>query len=181
MKNFVRSAILALLAAAACSATTVIPMSVEELTRAASHVVEGRALNSWSAWNPQHTLIYTYTSFQVSRSLKGGAVQTITVKQLGGSAGGYTQKVSGVRRFQAGEDALLFLRPSVAADGTLVVVGLMQGHFRMARGPGGDTVISNGVYGANQLDRQSGKISTFTGMPIRLRDAESRIQKAVTQ
>jgi len=181
VNKLVRSAIFVLLAAATGAATTVIPMSLEELARAASHVVEGRALNSWSAWNSQHTLIYTYTSFQISRSLKGGAVQTITIKQLGGTADGLTQKVAGVRRFQAGEDALLFLRPSVAGDGTLVVVGLMQGHFRMARAASGETVVSNGVYGANQVERQSGKISTFTGLPVRLSEAESRIRKAVLQ
>ncbi len=181
MKNFIRTAIAVLLAAATATATTVVPMSVEELTRAASHIVEGRALNSWSAWNAQHTLIYTYTNFQVGRSLKGGAVTTITVKQLGGSAGGYTQKVSGVRHFQSGEDALLFLRPSVAADGTLVVVGLMQGNFRMARTAGGEAVVSNGVYGASSLDTRSGAISTFSGSPMTLREAESRVLKAVRQ
>lgn len=181
MKTFTRAAIAVLLAVATCAATIVVPMSVEELTRAASHVVEGRALNSWSAWNAQHTLIYTYTNFQVARSLKGAAVQTITVKQLGGSAEGYTQKVSGVRHFQAGEDALLFLRPSVAADGTLVVVGLMQGNFRMAQTASGEVVVSNGVYGAHALDQKTGAISSFSGLPITLREAESRIQKAVTQ
>jgi hypothetical protein len=155
-------------------------MSMEDLTRAASHVVEGRALNSWSAWNAQHTLIYTYTTFRVARRLKGGAVTTITVKQLGGSAEGYTQKVAGVRHFQSGEDTLLFLRPSVAADGTLVVVGLMQGNFRMAHAAGGEVVVSNGVYGAASLNRKNGAISTFTGMPMTLREAESRVRKAVT-
>ncbi len=181
MRTLPRIALAVIVAVTTCAATIVVPMSVEELTRAASHVVEGHALNSWSAWNAQHTLIYTYTNFQVTRSLKGAAVETITVKQLGGSAEGYTQKVSGVRHFQAGEDTLLFLRPSVAGDGTLVVVGLMQGNFRMARTSSGEVVVSNGVYGAHALDPQSGAISTFTGLPMKLREAESRIQKAVTQ
>ncbi len=181
MRTVTRAALAVLLAVTTCAATIVVPMSVEELTRAASHVVEGRALNSWSAWNAQHTLIYTYTNFQVARSLKGAAVKTITVKQLGGSAEGYMQKVSGVRHFQAGEDALLFLRPSVAGDGTLVVVGLMQGNFRMARTSGGEVIVSNGVYGAHSLNRQTGAISSFTGMPMKLSEAEGRIQKAVTQ
>jgi hypothetical protein len=154
-------------------------MSVEQLTRAASNVVEGRVLNSWSAWNPQHTLIYTYCSFQVTHSLKGTPPQTITLKQLGGSAGGYTQKVAGVRQFQTGEDALLFLRPSVAGDGTMVVVGLMQGHFRMARDAAGETIVSNGIYGAHSVDQKTGTMSTFAGSPIRLSQAESRVRRAM--
>lgn len=181
MKNLIRAGLAVVFAVATCAATTVIPMSVEELTRAASHVVEAHALDSWSAWNAQHTLIYTYTNFRVTRGLKGAAAATITVKQLGGSAEGLTQKVAGVRQFQSGEDALLFLRPSIAADGTLVVVGLMQGNFRMAHTSNGETIVSNGVYGASSMDRKTGAISAFTGMPMTLRDAESRVQRAVTR
>lgn len=158
------------------SATTIVPMSVEELTRAASSVVEAHAVRSWTSWNAQHTLIYTYTSFQVSRTLKGGSASVVTVKQPGGSADGYTQKVSGVRHFQEGEDALLFLRPSSAADGTQVVVGLMQGNFRVARTAAGDSLVSNGVIEAQQYDH--GRIQTFTGSSMRLQDAEARIMRA---
>ncbi len=134
-----------LLLAWVCGATTVVPMSVEEMTRAAQDVVRVRVLESWSAWNPPRTLIYTYSRVQVIKALKGAAADTLVVKQLGGSADGYTQKVSGVRSFQAGEEALLFLRPSEAADGTMVVVGLMQGNFRVAQTASGQFVVSNGI------------------------------------
>ncbi len=160
----------------AASATTIVPMSVEELTHAASHVLEAHATRSWTSWNAQHTLIYTYTTFQVTRTLKGAAGDSVTVKQVGGSAGGYTQKVSGVRQFQSGEDALLFLRPSVDADGTLVVVGLMQGNFRVARTSGGETVVSNGVTEAHQL--HAGSVKPFTGTSLRLEDVEARVRSA---
>jgi len=171
-----RSLAILIIFAVAARATTIVPMSVEELTRASSHVVEAHALRSWTSWNAQHTLIYTYTTLQVSRTLKGNAAAEITVKQVGGSADGYTQKVSGVRQFQEGEDTLLFLRPSVAADGTLVVVGLMQGNFRMARSATGETVVSNGVAEAHQY--ANGHVATFTGTSLRLEDAEARVRSA---
>lgn len=158
------------------SATTVVPMSVEELTRASATVVEAHARRSWTSWNAQHTLIYTYTSFQVSRTLKGKPPNVVTVKQPGGSADGYTQKVSGVRHFQEGEDALLFLRPSMAADGTQVVVGLIQGNFRVARTAAGETLVSNGVVEAQQYD--GGRVQPFTGSAMRLEDVEARIARA---
>ena len=158
-------------------ATTVVPMSVEELARSASDVVEARALSSRSAWNAQHTLIHTYTTFQVTRTLKGAAAQTVTVKQLGGSAGGYTQKVAGVHHAQAGEDALLFLRASVAGDGTYVIVGLIQGNFRMFRASDGHTMVSNGIAGAKAA--QGGAVSEFTGSPMRLSQAEARIRRTL--
>ncbi len=164
--------------AAAAWATTVIPMSIEELTRAASNIVEARAVSSRSAWNPQHSLIYTYTTYQVTRTLKGEAAATIVVKQLGGSAGGYTQKVAGVHHAQEGEDALLFLRPSVAADSTYVVVGLIQGNFRVFHDAAGQTRVSNGITGAQQWERGSGRVSEFAGASMNIEDAEARIRRA---
>jgi len=71
---------------------------------------------------------------------------------------------------------LLFLRPSAAADGTLVVVGLMQGNFRMARSSAGETIVSNGVAEAHQYDH--GRVETFTGSSMRLQDAEARVRSA---
>ena len=169
----------ALLLTVAAMATTVIPMSVEELTGAASQIVEARALSARSEWNPQRSLIYTYTTFQVTRGLKGGAAQTITVKQLGGSAGGYTQKVSGVHHAQPGEEALLFLRPSEAGDGTYVLVGLVQGNFRVFRGSNGEVMVSNRISGAHALAREGGPVTEFTGTAMTLGQAEARIQKAM--
>jgi hypothetical protein len=176
VKHLIRSCIV-LLCAAAASATTVVPMSVEELTRAASEVIEAHAKRSWSSWNAQHTLIYTYTTFEVTKRLKGATTESVTVKQVGGSADGYTQKVSGVRQFQEGEDALLFLRPSVARDGTLVVVGLMQGNFRVLHANAGEETVSNGITGAQQYDH--GRVKEFRGTTMRLREAESRITESL--
>ena len=172
-----RAVIIMVLACVATAwATTIVPMSVEDLTRAASDVIEARALETWCSWNAQHTLIYTYTTFQVSRRLKGEAPEIVTVKQLGGSADGYTQTVSGVRQFQVGEQALLFLRPSIAADRTLVVVGLMQGHFLEYPAQDGATMVSNGVSGARKYDH--GRIEDFGGSSMRLQDAEARVMRS---
>src|SRR3954471_12066643 len=109
-------------------ATSVVPIAVEELARRADSVVEARAVASWSQWESDH-LIYTYTRFAVSRALKGGAAGSVVVRQMGGSAGGYTQKVVGIRHWTPGEEAVLFLRPSEARGGVMAVVGLMQGNF----------------------------------------------------
>ncbi|MGI9103791.1 MAG: hypothetical protein ACR2IF_15230 [Terriglobales bacterium] len=167
---------LLVLGASICSATTVIPMSVEELTAAATQVIEARAVSSRSAWNAEHTLIFTYTTFEVQRALKGAASPTITVKQLGGSAEGYTQKVAGVRYAQTGEQTVLFLRPSAAADGTFVVVGLMQGHFRVYQSGDGSVLATNGVTASTMLEENSTQVTTRAArMPIRLSDLESRV------
>ncbi len=176
-------AIAALCMAAAASATTVKPMSIEELTRASSAVVEGTALSSWSQWDSAHRLISTYTRFRVGRMLKGAPASVVIVKQMGGSVAGWHQKVAGVRFFVPNDRAVLFLRPSVAADGTLVVVGLMQGNFQIQRAADGTAMVSNGVPGVSSYERENGAnpIGVYTGSSMPLRELESRVQKAVSQ
>ena len=163
------------------SATTIIPVSVERLTSESSHVLEAQAVNSWSQWNPQHSLIFTYTRFQVSRTLKGAVPTTIIVKQIGGSAEGYTQKVAGVRHWQAGDEAVLFLRPSIAGDGTFEVTGLMQGNFLVKSSADGEKVVSNGVMGVTAYEAASQQATPYRSHEMRLQDLESRIRKAAGQ
>jgi hypothetical protein len=168
---------LLLLTAVALFATTVIPVSVEQLARESTHVLLARAVDSRSEWNTEHTRIYTFTRFQTVRSMKGSMPENFTVKQLGGHAGGYTMKVAGVRGWQPGEDAVLFLRPSPKQDGTYAVTELMQGDFRLQRQPSGAVYVSNGVTGTRQMET-SGKISEYKGSRMTLQELEQRVQKA---
>ena len=163
-------------------ATMVKPMSVEELTSEASVVLEGQAIETWSSWNAAHSRIYTFTRVRISKTLKGSPSDTVVIKQLGGSADGYTQHVSGVRAMQTGEDALLFLRPSEARDGTMVVVGLMQGHFRFARDTqNGTTMVNNGVIGSDEMQSNSRTVRPYRGSALTLEQMEARVKKAVTR
>ncbi len=167
------------------SATTVRPMSVEDLTGAAEIVVHAHATAAWSQWNPEGTLIFTYTRFQVEETLKGTAGDVITVKQLGGSAGGYTQRVAGVRPWSLGESAILFLRSSEARDNTVVVVGLMQGDFRIHASASGEILANNGVPQTSHNDVSAfhpatGEIGAYTGSQLTLSDLKRRIHVAVT-
>ena len=169
-----------LLFAALATATTVKPMSIEELTSAATNVIEGQAVDSTSIWNPQHTLIYTFTRVRVSKTLKGKSDDIITIKQLGGHAGGYTQKVAGVHAMQAGDYSVLFLRPSEARDGTMVIVGLMQGNFRIERqAKTGSVVVNNGVGDVHQS--MATGVSDFRGAKLTLRQLETRVRKAANE
>jgi hypothetical protein len=159
-------------------ATTVTPVSVEELTRNSSHIVEALAAESWARWNPQHTFIYTYTRFQVSASLKGNSPSTLIVKQLGGSAEGYTQKIAGVHAWRSGEKAVLFLRPSIDVDGSFEITGLMQGNFVIHTLSTGEAVVSNGLP-ASSRQASPNKAGAFRGSTMRLQELESRVRQAV--
>jgi len=161
------------------SATTVIPMSVEKLVGGSSHVVEATAVQAWSEWNPQHTIIFTYTKFQVTRRLKGQAPTAIIVKQLGGSTGGYTERVAGVRHWRSGEQAVLFLRPSQDQDGTLEVTGLMHGNFMVRQSQSGETLVSNCVPEVSAYQISSHEVAPYRGSGMRLEELEARVHKAV--
>lgn len=169
--------VLVLALSALLSATTVIPMNVDQLASLSTHIVEARAVQSTSQWNADHTLIFTYTQFAATRTLKGEVPATFMVRQLGGTVDGITQKVSGVRHWRPGEEAVLFLQPSSIGDGALVVTGLMQGNFLM-RHTAGQTFVSNGMPDASQL-AATGEVTNYRGSNLRLKDLESRIQKAV--
>ena len=170
----------AIAVSASLSATTVVPMDVEHLTSLSTHIVEARAVESTSQWNAEHTLIFTYTKFQTIRTLKGELPQTFLVRQLGGTVGDVTQKVSGVRHWRPSEQAVLFLQPSKIGDGALVVTGLMQGNFLMRHTAQGQTLVANGMPDASEYHAATGEVRAFTGSKnMRLDELENRIQKAV--
>ena len=162
-------------------ATTVVPMSIERLTAASSHVVEGVPLETWSQWNPQHTMILTYTKFQVQRTLKGQAPPMVIVKQLGGRVGSTVQKVAGVRHLQPGEQSVLFLRPGDLNDGTLVISGLMQGNFSVHFAQNGTLIATNGMPDVHAYSVSTGQITGYQGNRVRLDELEARVRKAAQQ
>lgn len=167
-----------LLISAAARATTVIPMSVERLAQSSSHVLEGSAISSWSEWNAQHNLIYTYTKFQVANAWKGQAPSVIVVKQPGGTVGDTIERVYGVRYLRRGERSVLFLRPSDERDGTLIITGLLQGNFRIRTSAAGEQVVSNGAPDVTSYSVSDHEVSAFTGNRMRLSELKARVEKA---
>ena len=164
----------------ACVGTTIVPMSVERLTEASTHVVVAQAAESWTEWNADQTIVFTVTRFHVSENLKGEAGPTVLVRQMGGRTAHYEQKVAGVRHWQTGDQAVLFLRPSEAGDGSLVVTGLMQGDFRVLRAadPSREAMVSNGVSGVHTYDPAGKTLSEFSGTRMSLLDLKSRVKRA---
>ena len=130
---------------------------------------------TFTACNPT---IFTYTRFQVARTLKGASAGTIIIKQLGGHAGGYFVKVAGVRHLQADEEHVLFLHPSLARDGTFVITGLMQGNFRITRTTT-EATVSNDVPGVQHYEPSTGTVPVFAGSRMSLSRLEERVRKAV--
>ena len=163
-----------------CSSTTIEPRSVEQLTRDSSDVIVGTASTPRSVWNAAHTMIYTVTTVRIEHALKGQRSGAVIVTQMGGKLDGIQTKVAGVRQFDAGERAALFLRPSIDMPGTYVITGLMQGRFTIANSNGKE-VASNGVGGVTTYDRSTGELHEFSGAAMPLQELETRVKRAVQQ
>jgi hypothetical protein len=108
-------------------ATTMVSMSTEQLTEAASDIVQAHVVSQQSMWNATHTQIVTMTTLEVSQTLKGNASSTIQVRQLGGTVGNMTVRVPGDVAFRPQTEYVLFLEPADASS--FHVVGLTQGAY----------------------------------------------------
>src|SRR5262245_26620409 len=157
-------------------ATTVRPVSIENMAARASLVAEGRAITSQSHWNATHTLIVTYTRFRISRVLKGPGATEVTIRQPGGTAGVYRDVVHGVRYLKPGEEAALFLKESGDQDKSMIVVGLMQGVFRIEREATGAAFVSNGTSGVESAG-SGGTVTSFQGTHVPLSEFEARVTR----
>ncbi len=126
------AALVGLLAAGAAAATVARPATVEQLAREADAVVQGRVVEMESRWAPDGRHLLTRVTLRVSRVLRGSAGAEVALEVPGGSAGGFGQRVDAAPSFQAGEEAVVFLRR--VAGGRAVVHGLAQGKFRVEGG-----------------------------------------------
>jgi hypothetical protein len=162
-------------------ATSVIPMSVEQLTVVSSQIVRARAVSSQSSWDAEGAHIYTFTRFQSLESLKGAAPAEIVVRQMGGRVGNIEQRVSGVRRWQQGDESVLFLRPSEVGQGVMAVVGLFQGNFAVKRSAVSEPMATNGVPDALQYDRSTHTTTQFRSSQITLRELRQRVARVTGQ
>lgn len=128
---FCGALLVAICGASTAKATTIERMSLEKISRTAKVIVRARCLGN--STNQDAGEIWTFTNFAVEQVWRGTAPVQITVRLLGGRMGNLTSNVSGVPRFQAGEEVLLFLEP--ASRGDFSVVSWEQGTFRVRRDP----------------------------------------------
>ena len=146
------------LTALVASATTMAPLSFQDLTRQATAIMRVRCLGTDSVWSDGE--IWTDTRFEIlqtekadiygsdqlqnsvrSASVRTGAhdlrsapIATTTLRQLGGTIDGVRAHVEDVPQFHAGEEVYLFLWRR--AGESYRVLGWAQGTFRIASDAG---------------------------------------------
>ena len=137
-------ALLALAAALPAWATTVLPLSLDDIVNTAAIAFEGTCLENRTERDTSTNLVVTYTTFAVHDAIKGDVGTTYTIKQLGGQLPGDANgfRVHGVPTFVVGQDYVVFLA-GVSRAGFSSPVGLSQGRFVVHPGASG-TEVTNG-------------------------------------
>ena len=148
---------------------SVLPLDLARLTADAGTIFVGR-VERVDVGRDARGLPAVWTTFAVAESLKGGAGDHVTLKQLGGgvaeAAPGGTETIIGARaglpRYAVGESVVLFVHPE-SALGFTSPVGLGQGCFRI-RERDGTRVVENDVANRN-LDPAAGTRAAVPSLP----------------
>ncbi|MGH9433900.1 MAG: hypothetical protein ACRD3T_20420, partial [Terriglobia bacterium] len=126
-------ALLALTVAVAGRATSLVHLSLAQLSRASAVIVQGRATRQEYGWNTDHSMIVTLTTIAVEHVEKGHPPTTLVVEQPGGVMGNMQMRMDGTAGFYPLASYVLFLEPSHSGAGRFMPVGMMQGAFRIYR------------------------------------------------
>jgi hypothetical protein len=135
------------LAVAVCMpahATTVRPMTLDDIVGSAAIAFEGTCLSNRTQLDSATNQVVTYTLFQVTDVLKGSVPESYEIKQIGGELpGSISYTVYGIPKFTPGQSYVVFLA-GVSSSGFSSPMGLSQGSFDVAVGASGGKVVRNG-------------------------------------
>ncbi len=113
------------------------PMPLEEVVREATRIVQATVVEV-RAGRDESGLPATWSTFAITRTLKGPHVARLTIKQYGTAEplpDGTITRVAGLPRYRVGEEIVLFLRAD-SRRGFTSPVGFSQGAYRVSRAGG---------------------------------------------
>ncbi len=120
-------------AALPAKATTLVRLSLQQLTQVATDIVCGRVVGQESRWNSTHTQIITLTTMALHRVIKGHPPATLVIEQPGGAVGRLHTRVAATVHFYPNADYLLFVEPASTDPSRYLLVGMVQGAYRLDR------------------------------------------------
>lgn len=126
--------LLLILAGASARATTVEPPTFPQLVDEADAIYRGRVTGVQArrvAGPGGSSLIKTFVTFKIDRTLKGASQSETVLEFLGGAVGEDTMEVGGMPQFNVGERSIVFIQKNGVQLCPLVRV--MHGRYRVAR------------------------------------------------
>jgi hypothetical protein len=141
----------ALAGASTAGATTVMKLSLKDLTKNSETIVRATVVDETARYDANKE-IYTYYTLRVLEPVKGGSAkdQVITIRQIGGVVGTIASIVPGTPSFKKGEEVVVFLTQRDAA-GYPWVMGLQQGKYSVSSDENGQKRVRNELDGLKLL------------------------------
>ena len=126
------------------SATSLLPITLEQLSTRASLIFYAEVLNNTVQKDEQSGQMVTLTEFKIIDSIKGKPSGTHTIKQLGGmdKKTNINFHIHGIPKFQSNSRYVVFL-PEASTLGFSSPLGLYQGSFSVVT-ENGEQIVSNG-------------------------------------
>jgi hypothetical protein len=147
MRKALRSSLpgvaLAVLMTSTALASTFIQLDIPALNRMSEAVVRARVADMRSAWNDDHTMIFTFVTLEVRAAIRGAAESTLVVRVPGGTVAGFTAVMDGAPTFHPGEEVVAFI--ARWRDGSPMVAGYEQGLSRVETDGSGSPVLRGGL------------------------------------
>jgi hypothetical protein len=131
MRRHLLAVFFIVLLAASADATTVVPLSFEQLVNESSSVIYGRVSDVRAQWTTDRRFIESVVTVEILRGMKGSARETIAFTVPGGQVGRYMNVIPGAPSFAAGDLAVFFLTSQ--GPRLPVTTGLTQGIYRVQR------------------------------------------------
>ena len=148
----------AMLIAAAASATTLLAEDVRSLTKSSATVVRGTVKSVEPRWTKDRARIMTDVVLVVSETWKGAPQQTVTLMQPGGVIGEIGQRVHGTATFSPGEEVVVFLE---ARGDRFLLAGMVQGKFKVERSSDGKS-----LFARQELENEALLVDPLTRQPV---------------
>jgi hypothetical protein len=114
----------------AASATSMLPITLEQLSTRASLIFYAQVISNEIKKDDDSGHIATFTEFEIIDMIKGDAGERHTIKQIGGHHKGSNTRllIHGVPEFKTGNQYVVFL-PEKSSLGFSSPLGLHQGSF----------------------------------------------------
>lgn len=143
-------------------ATSLLPISLEQLSSRATLIFYGKVIDNQVKKDPQSGRIATFTQFEVIDLIKGEAGNSHTIKQIGGhlKETGTIVRIHGVPEYVTGNSYVVFL-PEKSTLGFSSPLGLHQGSFSVLT-VNGEQIVSNG----RRLTAAPGQTSRNLQIPL---------------
>jgi len=143
-----------LLLSASASATTVLKISVEQMTLASDTIAHGVVVSARAETingNARH--IRTVVTIDVKRLLKGQpGTKTLRLELPGGRVGDWAMKIPGMPTFAPGEEVFIFLEKTAT---NWALTGLSQGKFSVHTDNQGNKTVKRTLDGIHMMERNA--------------------------